>query len=238
MVGLSVRARECGATLAEAIVALLVGLAVVQLGLSTLARFRTVQADLARRADELVALRVGRHVLRRELSLGVPGRDWTAAGDSLAVRAFRGTAIVCAADSATAEVVVAYGGERAPDPSKDSVLLVSVNGLASVHALAGVGVTPVPCAGFRDATPMRWRLDRAAPSGAAVARLFERGSYHLSDAALRYRRGTSGRQPLTPEVWSAATAWDLAADRLGVALVPSGRPEAAWRGWIASRHPE
>ncbi len=34
-----------------------------------------------------------------------------------------------------------------------------------------------------------------------LARLFERGSYHVSGAALRYRRGRGGRQPLTPEVF-------------------------------------
>ena len=85
-----------GATVAEVRVALVVGFLVLQLGLSTLARFRTVQRQLAERVDVLVAQRVGRHVLRRELRHGLPGRDWLADAESLSVRAFRGTAIACA----------------------------------------------------------------------------------------------------------------------------------------------
>jgi hypothetical protein len=222
----------------EAVVALLVGLLVVQLGLSTLARLRAAQRELAARTDELVALRVGRHVLRRELRYGVPDRDWMAAGDSLSLRAFRGTALVCASDSLAAEIVVAYVGDRAPDPSKDSLLLVTEEGVAHVYALAGVGAPSAPCAGPRGATAMRWRLDRAAPPAAAVARLFERGSYHLGDAALRYRRGASGRQPLTPDVWSAGSGWDVSDGRLGMHVVPSRPGAAPWTGWIGSRVPE
>jgi hypothetical protein len=32
-----------------------------------------------------------------------------------------------------------------------------------------------------------------------LARVFERGSYHLEDRAIRYRLGEAGRQPLTAE---------------------------------------
>ena len=38
-------------------------------------------------------------------------------------------------------------------------------------------------------------------TGALVARIFERGSYHVVGRALRYRRGLGGRQPLTPNVF-------------------------------------
>jgi len=231
------RRAPAGASLPEAIVALLVGLLVLQLGLATLARLRSAQADFSVRTDELVALRVGRHVLRRELRHGLPGRDWSADADSLSLRAFRGTAIVCASDSTAAELVVSYRGERAPDPSKDSVLLVTPDGLSAVRALVGTGVAPTPCPGSAGSTA-RWRLDRGGPPSAVVARLFERGSYHLSGAALRYRRGTSGRQPLTPEVWSTATAWEVSADRLAVGLVSSAGSSRPWSGFLAWMTPE
>ena len=117
-----------GATLVEAIVALLVGLLLMQLGLSTLARFRTAQSELAERADALIAQRVGRHVLRRELRHATAGRDWLTDADSLSLRAFRGTGIVCANDSVTAELIVAYRGDRGPDSTKDSVLLFAEDG--------------------------------------------------------------------------------------------------------------
>ena len=116
-----------------------------------------IVADLAARADELVALRVSRHVLRRELRHGLPGRDWSVDADSLSLRAFRGTAIVCAADSVAAEVVVAYRGDRAPDPSKDSVLLVTADGRSAVRALTGTGVASTPCPGSPVGATARWR---------------------------------------------------------------------------------
>lgn len=227
---------RAGASLAEAVVALLVGLLVLQLGLATLARFRAARADLEARTDALVALRMGRHVLRRELRHSFAGRDWVAASDSLALRAFRGTALVCASDSAAAELVVSYRGDRMPDSSKDSLLLVTETGVTVVRALAGVGSAPSPCAAPGAAA--RWRLDRGAPSGTVLARLFERGSYHLSGAALRYRPGASGRQPLTPEVLSAAARFDVTPERVGVELVPWPRGGAAWSGFLAWRTPE
>jgi hypothetical protein len=223
---------RAGTSVIEAVVALLVGLLVIQLGLSTLARFRSAQRELGERADALVALRVGRHVLRRELRHGRPGSDWVAAHDSLALRAFRGAAVVCASDTTSAQIVVAYRGERAPDPAKDSVLLLGANGATLARALVGTGVAPTPCVGPGAGAAARWALDQPAPGGTVAAKIFERGSYYLTGAALRYRRGASGRQPLTPEALSAATAWDVAGGRLGVALVPA-RSGAPWRGFLA-----
>jgi len=225
-----------GASLAETLVALLVGLLVIQLGLSTLARLRAAQRELAERADALIAQRVGRHVLRRELRHAAAGRDWLADADSLALRAFRGTGIVCASDSASAELIVAYRGDRAPDPSKDSVRLLGEDGTSAVRALVGIGTAPACPAGL-PGTAARWTLDVAAPAGAVVASVFERGSYHLAMSALRYRRGASGRQPLTPEVWAASTAWQTSGDRLGVELIPS-RAGRSWRGFLAWKLPQ
>jgi hypothetical protein len=228
------RSRErAGASVIEAVVALLVGLLVLQLGLSTLAHFRATQRELVERADALVTLRIGRHVLRRELRHGVPGRDWLVEGDSLSLRAFRGAAAVCVNDTVAAQLVVSYRGDRAPDPSKDSVLLLGGDGASVPRALVGAGVSPSPCVfGPADGVTQRWTLDQPAPTGTVAVKIFERGSYHLGGAALRYRRGASGRQPLTPEVLAAATTWDLAGGRIGVELVPS-RAGVAWSGFLA-----
>lgn len=226
-----------GVSVPEALVALLLGLFVLHLGLETLARLRSARARIAARSDVLVALRVSRHVLRSELRLGLPGRDWIPDQDSLPLRAFRGTALVCTADSANSQIDVRYSGIRSPDSSKDSVLLLG--GEPVIRALIGTGPVADSCADADAGSMMSWRLDRSAPAGTVVARLFERGSYHLSGSALRYRRGASGRQPLTPEVWSTSSGWDVSGGRLGVRLVPQntdgGRP---WSGFLSWTDPE
>ena len=224
-----------GASVSEMVVALLAGLLVVHLALGTLERFRSAQVRLARRTDALVALRVSRHLLRAELRVGLPGRDWRLADDSLGLRAFRGTALVCPTRPSPDELLVRYAGMRAPDPTKDSLLLVTGRGEVEVRALAGVAATADPCAAAGPGTVGRWRLDREPPADVVLARLFERGSYHLSGSALRYRRGLSGRQPLTPEVWTLPeTAWTRTYEAIGVRLVPGDAGAgAAWSGFLA-----
>lgn len=222
-------ANRLGASAAEAIVALLLGLFVVHLGLSTMARFRAVQAGLAERTDGLVAMRVGRHLLRSELSHGRPGRDWSVSDDSLVLRAFRGTALVCPYDTASVELTVAYGGDRRPDPSKDSVLLVDALGGREVRALVAVTSAADPCSAADPVAQRTWRFDASVPVGTVLARLFERGSYHLNASALRYRRGASGRQPLTPEIWSSETRWVRSGGRL--VLEAHNRDPRAGQAW-------
>jgi len=225
---------DAGWSLPEALVALLLGLLVVHLGLDALRRLEAGRNRIAARTDALVALRVTRHVLRREVRHGVAGNDWALGDDSLSLRAFRGVGLVCVSDSARASVIVSYAGDRAPDPDKDSVLLLGPLGDAEVAALSAAAPTTTVCPGPGSAGAAEWLLDRPAPTGTVAAKLFERGSYHLVDAALRYRRGGSGRQPLTPEVWSAATRWTTSAGRVGVELVPldslAGPP---WQGLVS-----
>lgn len=218
-----------GLTLPEVLVALLLGLFIVQLGLGTLARLDGARRRLAARTDFLVTKRVTRHVLRTELGHGVAGTDWQVGGDSVSLRAFRGTALVCRADSATASLSVSFRGERAPDPTKDSVLLLTEAGRREVRALAGVGAPASPCTALDSAGAATWNLDAPAPDGTVLARLFERGSYHLDAYALRYRRGASGRQPLTPESLSPASRWIPGPDHLGVVLLPED--SVAGSGW-------
>ena len=152
------------------------------------------------------------------------------------LRAFRGTGIVCPPDGISNELVVSFRGDRQPDPEKDSVLLIGVDGSRTVAGLSGVGTAQEAC-GVGPRPPALWRLDRPVPVDIVLARLFERGSYHLSGSALRYRRGGSGRQPLTPEVWSMpATRWTESAERVGFDYAPSGRAAAhRWTGFLAWR---
>ena len=217
-----------GLSLPEVLVALVLGLFIGLLALQSLSRLESARKRLAARTDALVASRVSRHVLRRELRHGLDGTDWSVSADSLALRAFRGAAVVCGSEPPDG-VLVSFTGDRAPDPSKDSVLLLKSEGRGEVRALRGVEAATGPCAGPDATGAALWRLDAAAPPGTVVARLFERGVYHLSGSALRYRRGASGRQPLTPEVWSAATRWTVGPASVGVELLP--RDTTAGPGW-------
>jgi len=215
----------------EALVALLLGLFIVHLGFGTLERMRAVEGRLVARTDALVAMRVARHALRRELGLGRAGVDWRADGDSLSLRAFRGAALICPGGAPTDEIVVRFSGDRRPDPAKDSVVVVVPDGAEVVRRLVAVRAAPGGCGPVPESELETWQMDASAPSAAVVARLFERGSYHLASSALRYRRGLSGRQPLTPEVWSPATAWTLGGGRLGMRAEP--RDSAMGPSWSA-----
>jgi hypothetical protein len=225
-----------GVSLLEMLVALVVGLLVSSLGLATLAKFHAARVDMSARTDALAALRAGRHVLRSELRDGLPGRDWTPSTDSVALRAFRGVGRLCAVDSVAPRVTVAYRGLRSPDPSKDSVLFVTEHGLTSVRALLSRTSASTPCAGAYDASSELWTLDQPGDPTFVAGRVFERGSYHLAAAALRYRRGASGRQPLTPEVLSTASGLEISAERLGLRLVAAGE-STGWTGFLAQLAP-
>jgi hypothetical protein len=228
--------KRAGVSAPEAIVALLLGLFIVHLGFSTMAQLRTAHDRLAMRTDGLVAMRLGRHVLRRELRHGRPGQDWWSDGDSLWLRAFRGTAVVCPYDTATVEVTVSYRGDRRADPSKDSVLLISPLGDREVRGLSSVTAAAEPCGSLASAAFESWRLDAPVLPGSVIARLYERGSYHVNASALRYRRGASGRQPLTPEVWSSETAWVRSGGRLVLSVdhgdPSAGGPWSAFLSWL------
>ena len=218
--------------------ALVLGLFVVHMGLTTVGELHRSGLRLSARQDALLSLRTVRHVLRRELGHADPGRDWSVAGDSLSIRAFRGTGLVCPELPSSTGSVVAYRGERAPDPSKDSVEVTYSNGLVRHSDLTWVGSATGSC-GTPDPSEVAslWRTDPPFGEGAVLARVFERGSYHLSGAALRYRRGGGGRQPLTPASWSDAdTGWRVAGGRVAVELVPrtlaGGRPWSGFLAWL------
>lgn len=195
--------RRRGASIVEAIVALFLGLFVMHLGLLTMHRLDRFEERVSRRHDALLSARITRTVLRGELARGQPARDWSVAADSLALRAFRGMGVVCGAPASAGTLVVAYSGDRRPDPEKDSVELTHADGTTSFARFDGAVPSSAACALATPAESVdEWTLDPPAPGGAVVARVFESGSYHLAGSALRYRIGAGGRQPLTPEVWS------------------------------------
>ena len=192
-----------GFTIAEVLVALLLTFLVAALVLSTLARQRVVQDGLSRRADVLAAVRVTRTVLGREIrgqpSTGEAPAAWSA--DTLAIRAYRGFALVCPAPGVGSgrRLRVRPRGIREVVEGADSVLVLFADGRSLVRRVEGrwPGGCSAPGSGVGWE---EWELDAGVPTGALLVRYFQRVSYHLGDGALRLRSGDGGRQPLTPEV--------------------------------------
>jgi hypothetical protein len=208
-----------GATLVETLVALLLGLFVLQAGMAAVAGTRSAHARTMERADALSAVRYTGALLRAETAAGRAGVDWVVADDSLALRAYRGTGLVCGEHEAPETLVVSYGGYRRPDPAKDSVEVVHADGARAVLALTGLAAGPPTCWGMPLEGSLALELDGPVPPGGVVARVFERGAYSLSARALRYRRGAGGRQPLTPEILERESGWRVADGRLSAELV-------------------
>lgn len=232
------RVRQAGVSVMEAMVALLLGAFVVHLGLSTVLSLQRQQERSSRRLEALLASRVASTVLRGELERGRPGRDWSVGPDSVALRAFRGTGVICELGLAAGEIAVAYVGDRLPDPAKDSVEIIDSEGSLAHFDLLDSKPLSRPCIVASTAEALlEWRVDGTVPSDAVVARVFEVGSYHLVGSALRYRIGAGGRQPLTPEVWrDAGTGLALSESAAVMTLEPlpgHGPPRSEFLVWLA-----
>ena len=206
---------------------LLLGLAVLSLGWSSLARQRAVASRLKSEMDLLSARRLAAIVLGKELRAGVRGRDWIdPAPDSLSLRAFRGWGLVCRSGNEPGDIVVAYRGERAANPAKDSVLVFTAEGWWPAN-LTGRASGSRACTMNLGGESEVWTVDPPV-ADALVARIFERGSYHLSGGALRYRRGFGGRQPLTLDVFDEdRSTIGAQVDRLVFTLVARSIPHGA-----------
>jgi hypothetical protein len=216
------RAGHAGFTVLEALVALLLSSLIVSLALGALARQRAAVRVLGERGERLAAVRVARHVLGEEGRAAAGEGAWSVGSDSLALRAFRGNALVCGTRAGVPELYVVVAGVRAPDPAKDSVLLVRLDGSVVARALVDRSSTSAPCA-LPGPGVERWVLSAPVPPDVVAARWFERGAYHLTAGALRYRRGLAGRQPLTPEVLRTPGSGFLAGPAgVSVALVLEG----------------
>jgi hypothetical protein len=128
------------------------------------------------------------------------GRDWVmVGGDSLLLRAYRGHALLHSVAPEHGTVLACYRGSRSASPEKDSVLLLGLDGQWRAGDLLSRTPASSSCEDLVEGgRSERWTL-APMPVGVVLARVFETGSYHLVDGALRYRRGEGGRQPLTPE---------------------------------------
>lgn len=149
------------------------------------------------------ARRVVSAVLDDELRYLDPATDLAVATDTVGVRAVRGLGTACHARSDGA--VVRYSGARLPEPAKDSVLILDAaigDRALPLNAVRRSETAPAACRATPDVTILTLRSSEPIPLGSLIL-VFEAGSYHLADRAFRYRRGLSGRQPLTAEVFAA-----------------------------------
>ncbi len=229
-------ARRCGASLLETLVALLVGLLLLHLVLRIVGAASAAVEVGATRSDRLTTVRMARWRAAADAWAAGP-EGLRAGGDSLALRAVRGGLVGCGLGdgvwSALAE------GARHPDPDKDSVQLLQPGGAWSVHALEALVPPGADCSSGSGGRPVGLVLDPPPSAPPVAGRYFERGSYHLADGALRWRRGDGGRQPLTPEVLERSRAGDVGMEAGAVWLrfrpVPARRAgaggTAAGRMW-------
>lgn len=226
-----------GASVPELLVALTLGLFVVHLAWTTLRALDRLEARARARGDAALSARVVRSVLRGELAHGVPERDWWATDDSLSLRAFRGVGVVCApvADSAST-FLVAWSGERLPEPAKDSLEVVGADGSVGHADLLGASPSTDACPrGEPGEAVLALTAAGPHPARPVAVRAYERGSYHLTTSAFRYRVGAGGRQPLTPEVWATGTAWIIDDSIAATALRTSEGAGSPWGGFVAWR---
>lgn len=231
MIVTSRRRNRVGTSVVEALVALLLGLLLLAVCLALLSRQRSIQVALAQRMDMVGTVRAVRHIVGTELH-----RDWSAldyvvhAPDSLTLRAYRGIARVCSVQSWN-RLLVSVEGTRLPDPRKDSVLFLTADGGAASAAVLSIGPGDAESCAPRPGRPRTLEVSDSVPPGVVLIRYFERGSYHLSGRALRYRRGLAGRQPLTPE--SLGTPASAFSTRHGggvdVVLEPRLTPSLPWK---------
>ena len=166
--------------------AVLLGLLLAQLALARVTAQRALTAEATRTTLQVIGGEVRRShpVDMRALS-----------ADSLALRSFRGTGIVCAVSGS--ELRLRYRGDRLPDASKDSMLLLPSG---RVTHFVDTGPAPHACNAQAGEAVVFIRVPGFVPDDAA-ALVFESGAYFLSSRAFRYRLGAEGRQPLTAELF-------------------------------------
>lgn len=229
-------ASRYGLTVVEIVIAMTLIAVVIQAAWTVFSGERHAAEELRVRSETLDAERTVRTVLAAEVAAGSAGRDWIIAGSGvLELRAFRGWAAVCPFNGSASELLVAYRGLREPDPLKDSLLVLDRSGSWTAAGLERTFAAGVECDGAGGRTPTanvgleRWVLDRGV-EGAVLLRVFERGSYQLTDGILRYRRGEGGRQPLTPPgLEPSETGFEAAG--AGAVLLTVSRATGPREGW-------
>jgi hypothetical protein len=158
------------------------------------------QAALSRNtthhAQAAELMRTTAHVLTAETRWSNANLDLRAAGvDSIALRAFRASGVVVRVQS-DGSLLVRLNALRAPDATKDSVLVLTDYGRELRAQLINALATTLPC-GPGDCYLLQITATAAAGD---VLLIFESGNYYLTTRALRYRLGAEGRQPLTTDL--------------------------------------
>lgn len=204
-----------GYSLVELIAGLAAGSLLTAMLAATLLVQTRMAASIARSAESGEATAVALAVLGAETRETVAD-DLSFGDDSVALRAFRATAIVC--DTADTHAFLRWTGSRLPDPTKDSLLVLRYGLELALPVAAPVTVTHDACAG--PPAERIIRIEAGALRTGDVALVFERGSYHLADRALRWRVGNAGRQPLTAEVFDDAASGFTTGDPAALYLRP------------------
>ncbi len=227
--------RESGVSVMEALLALLLLFLLIPGAWTVVARHGRAALSAGHKAEALETVRTAAWLLPEELSGGIPGRDWWVEGDSVVLRAFRALGLVKAGSVQGPELMACVRGIRMPNPEKDSVLLLGVDGGWQAYELESRVRVAAECTGVEGGWEERWTLS-AEPGDPILGRIFELGSYHLADGALRYRRGAGGRQPLTPLRIRTGQFFQGVAEKGGFAWEmslsePPGHAESLeWRG--------
>ena len=187
--------KRSGSALLEVIVAALLGAIVTVTAVLLIQAQARIAHGTSERSERNDALRSALAVLHAELEPIQPAADLHAVSrDSVVARILRGLAVVCAQNDG--RVYARYRGLRLPDPGKDSALYVGVEHAVPILS-ARVDTTGCVHAGNENVIAFTWPA--AAPNG-SVWLIFETGSYHLQNYALRYRRPGESRQPITSEI--------------------------------------
>lgn len=190
------RSGQAGFAAVEWVVAITFTLVLVALSAQSVQHFvRTGFARLARAEWDQQATLAG-SVLAAELGRASTPEDWTVhSGDSVRVRAFRGTGWICGIQPApNPRVIVVLTGDRLPNPAKDSILIHGAQGQPNVRPLRRrwSGVT---CPALPLMPAEAWDVGGVTPTQ-GLLRFFESGAYSVSRGSLRYRAGRGGRQPV------------------------------------------
>ncbi|HET9438823.1 MAG TPA: hypothetical protein VFO52_01555 [Longimicrobiales bacterium] len=212
---------RAGAALLEALVAALLGALVTGTAVLLLQAQTRIARSTSERSERNDAIRSVLQVLRAELQSLEPRNDLRAvARDSVAARIIRGVAVICGSDGTYSHA--RYRGLRLPDPAKDSALQIGVENVIPILAAHTDSAACSPTAG-EDVVSFSW--SGFAPVG-SMWLIFESGSYHLSGNALRYRRGTESRQPITNEVIDhARSSLEYRAVTTGIAIQIESRQQ-------------
>lgn len=193
-----------GVSLVELCVAMAINGIVLTALVGVLTGMRRAAGRHGERVAAAASVRVVESVLASELRAIAPAADLRAvAEDSVALRVFRGTGVVCSI--AGGQPLVLYRGARNPEPVKDSVVVIRAPGAEVVVPLRAAARAPAGCGTALGEELFTMDLDSAGIG--ALLLVFESGSYHLTSRAFRYRLGAAGRQPLTHENFQSAAGF-------------------------------